>query len=291
MAHQNSYAFRPGQPGSITTSTGEYDQPTAAEREFALGYAIGSTAAPGVTEQQRRTALGECMDSHCMQCLFAITRAWWRAECPQQCSNACMPQQPAAINTAAERNYTVACALAIAAAAQEALQKPDANQTDIWHDAVALHRLQQGTFPSDTSAVEKSRVNKRLQYYTWRDGKVLRIMPDNSIRVVPPPAERLQLIKDCHDRTWHFGIRRTTALLLHTWWWHGIQADAASVVSACKECSRVRATFNAKPAELQPQPIKGLMYRWGVDLAGPFPETARGTSISLSQSSTSASTS
>jgi site-specific DNA-cytosine methylase len=50
MAHQNSYAFRPGQPGSVTTSAGESDQPTGTEREFALGYAIGSTAAPGVTE-------------------------------------------------------------------------------------------------------------------------------------------------------------------------------------------------------------------------------------------------
>jgi site-specific DNA-cytosine methylase len=258
MAHQNSYAFRPGQPGSVTTSTGEYDQPTAAEREYALGYAIGSTAAPGVTEQQRRAALGESMDSHCMQWLFAITRAWWRAECPQQCGSACMPQQPAAATTSntAGHNYTMACALAIAAAAQEALQKPDANHTDIWHDAAALHLLQQGELPSDTSAAEKSRINKRLQYYTWYDGKLLRLMPDNSTRIVPPPADRLQLIKDCHDRTGHFGIRRTTSLLLHTWWWHGIQADAASVVSACKECSRVRATFNAKLAELQPLPIK-----------------------------------
>ncbi|WIA41015.1 hypothetical protein OEZ86_004654 [Tetradesmus obliquus] len=82
---------------------------------------------------------------------------------------------------------------------------------------------------STVTAAEKSRVNKRLQYYTWRDGKVLRLMPDNSTHVVPPPSERLQLVKDCHDRTGHFGIRRTTALLLHTWWWHGIQADAASV--------------------------------------------------------------
>jgi hypothetical protein len=278
MAHPSSYAFRPGQPGSVTTSIGEHDQPSAAEREFALGYANGSTASPGVTELQRRTALGECMDSHCMQCLFAITRAWWRAECPQQCSNACMPQhdKTPATSSADSRRYVIACALATAAAAQEVMQKPDANHTDIWHDAVALHLLQQGTFPSDVSAAEKSRVNKRLQYYTWRDGKVLRLMPDNSTRVVSPPSERLQLVKNCHDRTGHFGIRRTTALLLHTWWWHGIQADAASVVSACKECSRVRATFNAKPVELQPLPIKGLMYRWGVDLAGPFPETARG---------------
>jgi hypothetical protein len=151
VAYPNSYAFRPGQPGSITTNTGEYDQPTAAEREFALGYANGSTAAPGVTELQRRAALGECMDSHCMQCLFAITCAWWRAECPQQCSSAYMSQPTAAPDSSGDeqQTYAVACALASAAAAQEVLQKPDGNHTDIWNDAVALHRLQEGSFPSD----------------------------------------------------------------------------------------------------------------------------------------------
>jgi hypothetical protein len=66
VAHNHSYAFRPGQPWSITTATGEFDQPTADEREFAMGYAVGSTAAPGVSEKQRRAVLGESMDSHCM---------------------------------------------------------------------------------------------------------------------------------------------------------------------------------------------------------------------------------
>uniref|UniRef100_A0A383VGW5 Integrase catalytic domain-containing protein n=1 Tax=Tetradesmus obliquus TaxID=3088 RepID=A0A383VGW5_TETOB len=141
--------------------------------------------------------------------------------------------------------------------------------------AAASQLLQNGTVPEGTAA-EKSRVNKRLQYYTWKQDKVWRRMPDGTLREVPPPANRLALIKQTHSRTGHFGIRRTTAMLLNTWWWHGLQADVAAVVSACKECSRVDATFNAKPAELQPLPIKGLMYRWGVDLAGPFPKTPRG---------------
>jgi hypothetical protein len=164
----------------------------------------------------------------------------------------------------------------MAAAAQEALQKADADCTDIWNDSVTLHLLQHGTTPEGTPAGEKSRANKRLQYYTWEQAKVWRRMPIGTRREVPPPSDRLALIKQCHNRAGHFGVRRTTAMLLNTWWWHGLQADVAAVVSACKECSRVDATFNAKPAELQPSPIKGLTYRRGVDLAGPFPETARG---------------
>eukprot|EP00882_Tetradesmus_deserticola_P006752 GHRQ01007107.1.p1 GENE.GHRQ01007107.1~~GHRQ01007107.1.p1 ORF type:complete len:434 (+),score=70.66 GHRQ01007107.1:544-1845(+) len=101
-------------------------------------------------------------------------------------------------------------------------------------------------------------------------------MPNGTLREVPLPANRQEIIKQCHNRTGHFGIRRTTAMLLHTWWWHGLQADVVAAVSACKECSRVDASFNAKPAELQPVPIRGLKYRWGLDLAGPFPETPWG---------------
>jgi hypothetical protein len=138
--------------------------------------------------------------------------------------------------------------------------------------------LQHGSMPDSVStAAERSRINKRLAYYKWADGKLLRYMPDGAVKQVPAPDDRLPLVKQMHERCGHFGARRTAALVLSAYWWHGLQADVAHMVSACKECSRVKATFNAAdPAELQPLPIKGLGYRWGVDLAGPFPETARG---------------
>ena len=94
---------------------------------------------------------------------------------------------------------------------------------------------------------------------------------------MPPPEERAAIIQQLHNRCGHFGVRRTAALVLNSFWWHGLQADVAHLVSGCKECSRIRATFgNAEPADLQPLPIKGLGYRWGVDLAGPLPKTPRG---------------
>ncbi|GIM03389.1 hypothetical protein Vretimale_8135, partial [Volvox reticuliferus] len=34
-----------------------------------------------------------------------------------------------------------------------------------------------------------------------------------------------------------------------------------------------------KPEELQPLPIRGPFYRWGCDLAGPFPTTKRGNTM------------
>jgi hypothetical protein len=279
MAHPYSYAFRAGQPGSVTTPGGGYDQPTAVEREFALGYPRDSTAAPGVTEQQRRRALGECMDSHCMQCVYAIAHAWWQTKLP---APAPLPQNEATFSAAAllanepANPHSVDCMLCIAAAAQERLQAPAAS-SDIWCDAPALHRLQAGTFPADLTAAERGRITKRLAYYKWQDGKLLRTLPDGMTRLVPKPSDRLALVKDFHERCGHFGVRRTAALVLLAHWWHGLQADVTRVVSGCKECSRVRAAFgSAQPAELHSLPIMGMFYRWGVDLCGPFPRTARG---------------
>lgn len=273
VAHLRSYAFRPGEPGSVSTAAGEYDQPTATEREFALGYPRDSTAAPSVTEQQRCKLLGECMDANVMQCLYAIATAWGNKPSNQQASTAA--KQPA---QTAEQSYTTACTVAFAAAAQEKLQGATKSaSTDIWHDKSTLHMLQHGTLPEGTTAAERSRINKRLAYYKWADNKLYRCMPDGAVKQVPAPEDRLQLVKQMHERCGHFGARRTAALVLNSHWWHGLQADVAHLVSACKECSRVKATFNAAdPAELQPLPIMGLGYRWGVDLAGPFPETARG---------------
>jgi hypothetical protein len=277
MAHPNSYAFRPGEPGSVSTEAGDFDQPTATEREFALGYPRDSTAAPGVSEQQRCKLLGECMDANAMQCIYAIAAAWGNEPSNQQasCTTSNAAQQP--LNTAhTQQSYAAACTVAFAATAQEKAQGT-ATTSDIWHDKPAMYMLQHGTMPEGVTAAERSRISKRLAYYKWANDKLTRIMPNGAVKQVPHPDERWRLVKQLHERCGHFGARRTAALVLNSYWWHGLQADVAHLVSACKECSRVKATFNATdPAELQPLPIKGLGYRWGVDLAGPFPETARG---------------
>ena len=288
MAYPDSYAFRPGGPGSIITAEGACAQPSATEREFALGYPRDCTAAPGVTEQQRCRLLGECMDANTMHCLYAIAQA-------NHSRAANTAHLDAASSTAAgvgrhptrpvnQRNdqtdmqtYSAACMVAYAAAAQDRLQTGQQASTDIWQDQPALHLLQHGAVPAGLTAAERSRIGKRLAYYSWADDKLYRLMPDGAAKQVPPPSERAQLIKATHSKCGHFGIRRTAALILTSFWWNGLQADVAHVVSACKECSRVKATFNAAdPPSLQPLPIKGLGYRWGVDLAGPFPETPRG---------------
>ena len=48
------------------------------------------------------------------------------------------------------------------------------------------------------------------------------------------------------------------------------------VVSACMPCARTKAGFRISGKELQPLHLQGIMFRWGIDFAGPLPTTTRG---------------
>ncbi|XRB00104.1 hypothetical protein NFJ02_08g138030 [Pycnococcus provasolii] len=60
----------------------------------------------------------------------------------------------------------------------------------------------------------------------------------------------------------------------------GMSKDVEEFVRNCEACDRAKARpQKGKPLDgqiLQPLPIKGLFYRWNVDLAGPFGETSTG---------------
>jgi hypothetical protein len=47
------------------TYTGLWDEPSALERERAMGFMDHTTCAPSITEADRRRLLGSTMDMHC----------------------------------------------------------------------------------------------------------------------------------------------------------------------------------------------------------------------------------
>ena len=53
------------------------------------------------------------------------------------------------------------------------------------------------------------------------------------------------------------------------------------VVRACLPCARTKAGFREVGKELQPSALQGLMFRWGIDFAGPLPTTDRGNKCVL----------
>jgi hypothetical protein len=84
------------------------------------------------------------------------------------------------------------------------------------------------------------------------------------------------LITDSHERTGHFGQRRTLHILSLKYWRNGRKNYVAAVLQKCDVCDRVKASFNAQHPILHPLPIEGMFYRWGIDLCGPFENTTRG---------------
>jgi hypothetical protein len=86
VSYSGSYAFsRNGggvlrcehQDGSVT-----FEEPTAKERELAMGFPRGLTAAPGVSEATRRELLGQTMDLNTLMWLLAACQIGGRSRVP-----------------------------------------------------------------------------------------------------------------------------------------------------------------------------------------------------------------
>jgi len=307
VAYQRSHAFMPYKQGAVrdysmgTSSSKEpfqWSEPTADECEIAMGYSVGTTAAPGVSSQQRRQLMGRCMDANNLQAIYAVAAAWYR----HQHWTKATPQFQISINTtvAASKSETdlsskgIAASLTLgpvgyetltstlsnvvmAAVAEQLDYKSPKPIADVWEDEHVLYYLREQHYMKDTSNEERNRVKKRAASYVLAvDGKLLRNMADGSTRIIPRPSERLELIKRYHEQCGHFGVRRTAALIQTSYWWWGLLADVAAHVAKCSLCSRVRTSFNTQQPTLQPLPINGMMYRWHVDLAGPLPRTQAG---------------
>ena len=314
VAYKNSKAFRHADsPGAIyDTYEGRFTEPNPDERERALGYATGATAAPGVTLAERHEVTGNCIDQAALSNLIHLSMCHIEGGAPpyqqvhslQTCdahSNSeheHAPQLPPdTLGSYVAAYAAVIPAIHTAMAPPEHAPEPSSDEhhpqlvyagnkrmcrqaqehdRDIHYDAHTLEYLRSGMLPKGLTPAQIKRVTSRARRYTIEPGPtpvVRRIMPNGTRRIVLAPADRIAAIENAHVASGHFGIRRTMHIMLATYWWQGIWGDVTKAVNSCKVCDRVKATFNAVHTELHPLPIMGLFYRWGVDLCGPFPET------------------
>jgi hypothetical protein len=147
---------------------------------------------------------------------------------------------------------------------------------DVWDDEATLQWLQHHEHKPTTAAHERKRAERRATYYEWQGTTLRRKMADGTTRIVPSPADRLRITTEVHNHCGHFGEKRTASLLQTGHWWRGLTNDVHEVVRHCSLCDRVNKSFNMAQPELRSLPIRGLFYRWGVDLFGPLPRTRRG---------------
>jgi hypothetical protein len=162
------------------------------------------------------------------------------------------------------------------------LSHPKTNHVsrDIWLEPGTLQYLRDKTFEEGASAQERDRVQHRAKgYYFMNNLSRKRTSPHAGKidKVVPPPKERVNLIRAVHIEVGHFGVHKTHSLLEPTYFWSGMFAQVRKEVSSCTVCDRVKANFEVKDPALKPLPIMGMFYRWGVDLCKmPFKSAASG---------------
>ena len=73
-----------------------------------------------------------------------------------------------------------------------------------------------------------------------------------------------------HQGMGHFGVQRVLDRLQKNCWWRNMDDMVVTIIRACHPCARVKAGFRESGKELQPLPVQGLGYRWGVDFVGPL---------------------
>ncbi|XRB11143.1 reverse transcriptase [Pseudoscourfieldia marina] len=157
-------------------------------------------------------------------------------------------------------------------------------RTDIHEDAHAMEYLRQGSHANLPATEALARARRRCKAYRMRMDKdkevVERCITDGSWRVVPKPSERAELVRRAHEDTGHFGVRRTAGMLARQYYWQGMVGQVERHIRQCAACARAKARPQRgavlEGQKLQPLPIRGLFYRWQVDLAGPFQTTSRG---------------
>ena len=293
MAFHQSRAFRMGRAGSIyDTNTGQYTEPVAVERELAMGYQAGTTAAAGVTDRQRCELLGQAMDLNALFTVFQLAATLHQHGLAEVAAVARKPAlaaarvafvdhgRPEAATAEGDRERD-SCRPSCLLAAYVG-QQP----TDVWEDAATILYLQDNTLPA--AAPEARRVLRRSRGYRWYNQRLYKVIaPDQSAaatyRLIPEPAAREQLVTDQHQSLGHLGEKRTIAAMSATYWWYGMTVDIRRVLACCKLCSRVRASGGHQQRDMQTEPTGdfGIFHRWGLDYIADLPSSALGNRHAL----------
>ena len=290
MSFPKSRAFRVGRPGCIfDVELNQFDEPSANEREVIMGFEPSSTAAPDVSEQERKSLLGQAIDLNALVALITAMRLL-----NSRHRTALMPNEKLVASvtepTLPKVNRINACCHWDHDSAAHpdpcAPVNPDHDvRQDIWLDNNTLEFIKTQRLPTDPSEV--NRVRKRALLFRWFNNRLFKVVKDrltgNPVhRIVPQPKDRESLIMTMHKQLGHVGEKRTIAAMATIYWWHGMTIDVRRMLSTCKTCRRVGVSPPAAQQEMQTEPHDyGLFYRWGLDYVGELTPSAQGNQFAL----------
>jgi site-specific DNA-cytosine methylase len=287
MAYRQSRAFRPGRAGSIYDAAQcRFLEPMAVERELAMGYEPGTTAAPEVNEGERCTALGQAMDLNALFSLFHVAFTLYSSDLAYIGAQRTKPRR-----TPKGRVLTFQLSDQVKPIPGDRIEDSSVTgperqthvgdtPTDVWLDEQLISFLRDGKLPEDRDSAR--RVSRRSEAYRWYNNRLYKVATAKgepiSYRLVPPPAQRDDLINRVHTELGHLGEKRTISAMSATYWWYGMTVDIKRVIAGCKACQRAKASGPPAQRDMQTTSPEhyGIFHRWGIDHAVELPTSANG---------------
>nr|GEV81025.1 reverse transcriptase domain-containing protein [Tanacetum cinerariifolium] len=133
--------------------------------------------------------------------------------------------------------------------------------------------LKEGTLPSDRKEARKLRIKAR-QYELVEVILYRRSFLTPSLRCVGP-LQAEYVIREIHEGScsMHAGPRSVVAKAIRLgYYWQTMQRDARDMIQKCNDCQIHRHITRSPQQPLTPITAPWPFYKWGIDIAGPFPE-------------------
>ena len=115
------------------------------------------------------------------------------------------------------------------------------------------------------------------------DGVMMARLPIGNRRrdlVVCPRVRRQEVISQAHRQA-HLGISKTTARIRLNWIWPGLTAEVKRAVNLCETCQQSKSAYIKQPKTDHHLNAGRVLQDFAIDLAGPYPVTARGNTMIL----------
>ncbi|GJT75887.1 reverse transcriptase domain-containing protein [Tanacetum coccineum] len=89
------------------------------------------------------------------------------------------------------------------------------------------------------------------------------------------PLQANYVLREIHEGScsMHSGLRSVVAKVIRTgYYWPTMHMDARNLIRKCNDCQIHRSVIRNPQQNLTPITSPWLFYKWGIDIAGPFPE-------------------
>ncbi|GJV94321.1 reverse transcriptase domain-containing protein [Tanacetum coccineum] len=146
---------------------------------------------------------------------------------------------------------------------------------DTWMTPIFKY-IEKGTLPVD---VKKSRaVRRKSCRFAVIDGTLYKKSFLGPWLRYVGPLQANYVLREIHEGScsMHAGTRSVVAKALRTgYYWPAMHKDARTLIRACQDCQVHKPVLRNPQQKLTPITSPWPFYKWGSDIAGPFPEGPR----------------